>query len=176
MYLKLVIVYILKKMKKLIFILLCIPVLAFGQSRYHSLNWKDTIFVSDMSGSDTIKQAINYTDISGYCWSCTVDAKRLSSNDATITFGGGDKVIGIYRGRYNVYDFNSFVNDSLPYTLDKTKLKYTVKSLGVVDTTYTKQFTGGNTPYGCLQPAYYFNKGSCITGDTLIVDCNFQTK
>jgi hypothetical protein len=163
-------------MKKLIFILLLlVPILISGQSRYHSIKWRSILVVSGITGADTLIQAYSFPDIGGYCWSCTVDAEDLDADDATITFGGGDKVIGQYRGRYNVYDFNQFVHDSLPYTLDKTVLEFRNNVLGIVDTTYTKQFTGGNTPYGCLLPAYYFTKGSC-TGDTLIVECNFWNK
>ena len=159
-------------MKKLLFILFFVPFLANGQSKIRSLSWSHVLPITASTG-DTIIQAYDYTDISGYCWSCTANAEGLSADDAQITFGGSDIVIGVYRGRYNVYEFNSFVHDSLPYTLDKTILEYENKVLGIVDTTYTKKITGGNVPSGIMQPAYWFAPGSCTDGDTLRVECHY---
>lgn len=159
-------------MKELLFILLFVPFIVNGQSRYHSISWNRILVVTDMTGQDTVIQAYDYPDIGGYCWSCTVNAEDLDADDAQITFGGGDVVIGQYLGKYNIYDFNTFVHDSLPYTLNKSVIEYETKSMGITSTTYTKKITGGNVPYNCLLPAFWFDKGSC-TGDTLEIECNF---
>lgn len=147
-------------MKRLLFIILLI-VLAFVCQAQIIARWNGSINTANLVGEDTVIQASGLSNIASAGWSVTLDAEALDANDSEVTFGGGNKSL-IFSA--NIYSFDAFQADSLPYTLDKTKMVDTIRVAGQTDTTYTVTITGGNVPFGHQTPALRFWKNSVTSG------------
>ena len=147
-------------MKKLSFLILLIG-LAFAGHAQIIDSWNGSINTANLVGTDTIIQASGLSNIASAGWSCTCDAEDLDADDSEVTFGGGNKSL-LFSA--NIYSFDAFQADSLPYVLDRSKMVDTIRVAGQTDTTYTVTITGGNVPYGHRTPALRFYKNSVTSG------------
>lgn len=147
-------------MKKILF-LISLIVLAFVCQAQIIDSWNGSINTANLVGEDTVIQASGLSNIASAGWSVTLDAEALDADDSEVTFGGGNKSL-LFSA--NIYSFDAFQADSLPYVLDRSKMVDTIKVAGQTDTTYTVTITGGNVPYGHRTPALRFYKNSVTSG------------
>lgn len=149
-----------KKLINLLFFILLIGLAYKGKAQIID-RWNGSVNSANLVGTDTIFQASGLSNIASAGWSCTCDAEDLDADDSQVTFGGGNMSLLF---SVNIYSFNAFQSDSLPYTLDRSKMVDTIKVAGIVDTTYTVTLTGGNIPYGHQTPAIKWIKNSVTSG------------
>lgn len=147
-------------MKRLLFLISLITLAFICQAQIID-RWNGSINTANLVGTDTVIQASGLSNVASAGWSCTCDAEDLDADDSQVTFGGGNMSL-LFSA--NVYSFDAFQSDSLPYTLDKTKMVDTIRVYPTVDTTYTVTLNGGNVPYGHQTPALRYTKGSVTSG------------
>jgi len=146
-------------MKKLLFLFGLILITVIGNSQVIK-QWKTSVTNSAAPASDTaifyvLQSNRDKLDMSSAFWSVEARCVGFDANDATVTFGGS-----FYDLPVDSFQFQAFINDSLPYTLNLPVIQTITNS----DTAYFKTFKGGNVKYGLRLPAYQYNKGSNTTG------------
>jgi hypothetical protein len=107
-------------MKKLILFLI------FGLSVL-SLNaqiWSGSIKSPQTKDTVVYSSTMGIGDISGYFCSCTFDLSSLTAA-VKVEFGGSEKVLST---TYQVYAFQKYASDSLPYTISVTAFRDTTNA------------------------------------------------
>ena len=134
-------------------------------------NWTDTVTISTVVSFDTIIQpaweARKPIDVSGMGASVTVVASADLDSTCRINFGGSNYNIGTPGNK--VYSFEGFPHDSLPYTVDLSKMLVITNG----DTSYQKTFDFDY--YKRRIPMIEFLKDSTTTG-TIITNWIFYKK
>lgn len=111
-------------MKKLfLIILIALPILASAQTIYWPAEGTQGLIKMPLT-ADTV--VYGPSDVSGLSCSCTFDLSSLTSS-VKISFGGSENIIST---TYKTQGFQSFMNDSLPYTLSNTAWRDTTNARG----------------------------------------------
>ena len=150
-------------MKKLLFLLIFIPILANSQVQ---VAWIDSVKVPV---TDTVIEYAkivfqSFNDVSSMSWTCEFDMSRLDSS-VIVNFGGGNSII---RTSPQLHSFNSIAGDSLPYTLSRLKWRKTINGIS-----QNKKVLSGEVGWGFVVPAMYIKRSGCTAGKYLLFNCKF---
>jgi hypothetical protein len=160
-------------MKKLLFLLLFIPLFSFSQSyplATKAWEWGGTISAAAVR-VDTVVQYTGSNEAAGLYCTCSFDFKALNRDSSIIRMGGSDIVLA--SGTPTYYKWSSYgATDSVMLRKALYKQVYHARGGAAPDTSYI--YTVKINPYGFLKPQFQWKKNGKVSSGTLTYKCMFS--